>query len=231
MSDAPQFTVPMPRRMRGLRRDHRGFAIPYFVAWLDVHGREVTPPEGAPDFRILSPGRMYRCKRDRLCWLCGHKLGRYMTFAIGPMCAITRTTMEPPSHLECARYGVQVCPFLSRPRMRRNDDDMPEGHWAPGLTIPRNPGVTALWTTTTYRTFRAERQGGGPGTPGELIRVGDPEHVEWWRESRLATNAEVMESVESGLPVVVKQAEAQGPAAMRQLEQVDIPAFAKWLPA
>ena len=229
MSDAPQLTVPMPVRMRGLHRDHRGFVVPFFVAWLDEHQREVTPPEGTPDFRILSPGRMLRCKRERLCWLCGHKLGRYMTFAIGPMCAVTRTTMEPPGHLECAHYGVMVCPFLSRPKMRRNDNEMPEGHWAPGVTITRNPGVTCLWTTRSYTTFRAE-DGGGPGTPGELIRVGEPEHVHWWREGRFATREEVMASVESGLPELRKVADAQSIEARRDLEEHYIPRFMRFVP-
>jgi hypothetical protein len=229
MSDAPQFTVPMPMRMRGLRRDHRGFAIPFFVAWLDDDQREVTPPEGTPDFRILSPGRMRRCKRERLCWLCGHKLGRHLTFAIGPMCAVTRTTMEPPGHLDCARYSVQVCPFLSRPKMRRNDGDMPEGHWAPGISIDRNPGVTALWTTTNYTTFQAGDH--HTRTAGELITVGEPEHVEWWREGRFATRAEVMASVDSGLPALRKVADDQSADARRDLDEHYIPRFMRFMPS
>ena len=60
------------------------------------------------------------------CWLCGQTLGKHMTFPIGPMCAITRTTAEPPSHLACAEYAVKACPFLSQPRMRRNERDLPE---------------------------------------------------------------------------------------------------------
>ena len=218
--NAPQFDVPMPARMRHLRRDHRGFAIPYFVAWLDDKQREVVPPNGTPDFRILSPSRMFLCKRDKLCWLCGGKLGRYQVFAIGPMCAATRTTMEPPGHYECALYGVKVCPFLSRPKMRRNDVDMPEGHWAPGLTIDRNPGVTALWVTRGYTTFRAEHHGAGRG---ELIRVGDPERVEWYREGRPATRDEVMASIESGLPILRATADRQSLEARRDLEEFYLP--------
>ena len=203
---APQFDEPMPRRMRGLPRDHRGFAVPYFVAWLR-DGKEVNIGYGEPDFRILSPSRMRRCKSERLCWLCGHKLGSFLVFAIGPMCAATRTTMEPPAHLECARYSVKVCPFLSRPRMRRNDVEMPEGHWAPGTTIERNPGVTALWVTKSYTTFDAGAVGGA--TPGELIRVGEAERVEWWREGRAATRDEVIASIDSGLPALREIADKQ----------------------
>jgi hypothetical protein len=223
----PQYDVPLPARMRGLPRDHRGYVIPYFVAWLDERQREVEPPNGTPDFRILSPSRMERCKRERRCWLCGQPLGRYLVFAIGPMCAATRTTMEPPGHYDCARYGVEVCPFLSRPRMRRNAAEMPEGHWAPGLTIDRNPGVTALWVTRDYTTFRAEHHGAGAG---ELITVGEPERVEWYREGRPATRAEVEESITSGLPILRETADKQSPEARRDLEERYLPRLRAVLP-
>ena len=162
----PQYDVPIPDRLRGLPRDPRGFIIPYFVAWL-ADGKEVEPPNGTPDFRVLSVPRMYRCKRLKLCWLCGQKLGVHMTFAIGPMCAATRTTLEPPSHHECAVYAIKVCPFLSRPAMRRNDVDLPEGRSMAGLSIDRNPGVIALWTTRSYRTFDAGK------VPGCLLYTSD----------------------------------------------------------
>jgi len=224
----PQFDEPLPARMRKLPRDHRGFVIPYFVAWLK-DGREVEPPDGVPDFRILSPARMAKCIRDRRCWLCGEPMGRYLAFAIGPMCAASRTTMEPPGHHECGTYGVKVCPFLSRPKMRRNDADMPEGHWAPGLTIDRNPGVTALWVTRSYERFKVDGDGGS--TPGMLIRVGDPERVEWWAEGRPATRAEVEASIESGLPILRDHADKQGRLAREELETRYLPKLAALLPA
>jgi hypothetical protein len=177
--------------MRGLPRDHRGFVVPRFVRWID----------GVPDFRITDTAFFVRAIKERLCWLCGRKLGRHLAFVIGPMCALTRTTSEPPSHLECARYAVQVCPFLSRPKMRRNDTNWPEPQrWAPGLTIDRNPGVSAIWVTAGYKMFE-------PGNGGVLITVGDPSSIEWWREGRPATRAECQESIDSGLPILRANAE------------------------
>jgi hypothetical protein len=222
----PQYDVPLPDRMRGLPRDHRGFVIPYFVAWLR-DGNEVNPGDGEPDFRILSPARMARCIRLDLCWLCGQKLGTRKVFAIGPMCAATRTTMEPPGHYECAVYSVKVCPFLSRPKMVRNEKDMPEGHWAPGLTIKRNPGVTALWVTRSYKRFSAAAAGAGKGT---LITVGEPERVEWYAQGRPATRAEVEESIESGLPILRETADKQSPEARRDLEEHYLPRLNTVLP-
>jgi hypothetical protein len=227
MTGAPQYDIPLPPRMRGLQRDPRGFVIPYFVAWLDEQQHEVEPPNGKPDFRILSPSRMAACKRHKLCWLCGQPMGVRKVFAIGPMCAATRTTMEPPGHYECALYSVRVCPFLSRPRMQRHTADMPEGHWAPGLSITRNPGVTALWVCRDYKTFRAEQHGAGEG---ELITVGEPERVEWYREGRVATRAEVEASIESGLPILRETADKQSSEARRDLEEFYLPRLDKVLP-
>ena len=222
----PQFDVPLPVRMLALPRDHRGFVVPYFVAWLDENQHEVQPPYGKPDFRILSPSRRARCIRDKLCWLCGHKLGRNLVFAIGPMCAATRTTMEPAGHYDCAVYSVKTCPFLTQPNMRRHEKDMPEGHWAPGLSITRNPGVTALWVCRDFQTFNVTEA----GTPGELIVVGEPERVEWWAQGRTATRAEVEASVESGLPILREKADQQSPKARRDLEEFYIPRLAALLP-
>jgi hypothetical protein len=227
--ERPRHDIELPARMRGLKRDHRGFVVPYFVSWFEA-GVEVEPGRGTPDFRVLSPARMARCKRERRCWLCGAPMGRYLAFAIGPMCAITRTTLEPPGHYECAHYSVRVCPFLSRPRMRRNDVDMPEGHWSPGLVVPRNPGVTALWITRGYSTFRVDGNAEAGIAAGELITVGDPERVEWWREGRRATRAEVMESITSGLPLLREAADKQGERTRRDLEEFYIPRLDQHLP-
>jgi len=193
MNAPPQTTIPLPDRMRDLPRDHRGYIIPRFVHW----------ENGEPDFRIVDAAFRMRCVTYRLCWLCGQKLGRHLAFVIGPMCALTRTTSEPPSHLECARYAAQVCPFLSRPRMRRNEKDWPEDkvRYIPGDHLERNPGVSVIWVTADYGAFAVAN--------GDLYKVGDPISIEWWREGRPAARAECAESIEAGLPLLRDMADRQ----------------------
>jgi hypothetical protein len=225
--DRPQYDVPIPKRLAGRPRDSRGFIVPYFVAWLDDDGNKVKEQAGKPDFRVIDTDRFYRCIMSRECWLCGKRLGRFMSFVIGPMCAITRTTAEPPSHLECARYACQVCPFLARPAMRRNAKDLPPQKIAPaGIHLDRNPGVMSLWTSRSYKTFKA--QGGNSGL---LIQVGDPEHVEWWHLGRHATRAEVQASIDSGLPALREIADKHdGPSGREELERKFIPTVQDYLP-
>jgi hypothetical protein len=181
---------PLTERLTKLPVDERGYPVPFFVAY----------PDGKPDFRFLDRDKWRRCVKERLCSVCGGKLGRYVTFPIGPMCTITRTSLEAACHKDCAEWSVKGCPFLSRPNMTRRDDDIsPEVKAAtPGIMIERNPGVTALWTTNTYKIF-------DDGNGGKLIRVGEPFSVSWWREGREATRAEVVESIKTGLPKLKEQ--------------------------
>jgi hypothetical protein len=193
-------TVEVPVRMRGLPRDERGYVVPFFVAWQD----------GQPEFRCADHRKWRQCYECRLCWLCGQGLQSRMTFVLGPMCGLNRTTSEPPCHHECATYAVQACPFLTKPRMRRNEKDLPDHTVEPGgLSIDRNPGTTLLWTTKSYRLFDAGN--------GELIRIGDPVAVEWWCEGRAATQAEVVGSVLGGLTRLENLAKLQGPRAVDAL--------------
>jgi len=94
---------PLPSRMQTLKLDHRGYPVPWFVAWID----------GKPDFRVMDGKKMNQAVRFKKCWVCGSPLGRRFTFCIGPMCAINRTIGEPPSHHECVDFSARACPFLS----------------------------------------------------------------------------------------------------------------------
>lgn len=187
----PVDLVPMPPRIARLPRNGVGYPIPWFVATLDG---------GARDFRIASPGRKVRATRDRLCWICGGRLrASVVSFLIGPMCAVNRISGEPPSHLDCATYAARVCPFLTRPAMRRRDGGMPDGYTsAPGEMIERNPGVALLWTTRTFKPFHPHR-----GQPGLLYQIGMPTETGWYAEGRAATRAEVLGSITAGLPELV----------------------------
>ncbi len=182
----PRHDLPeMPVRIAALPLDERGYPVPFFVAWID----------GKPDFRVADPAKWIRCVKEELCWVCGGRMGAFKVFPIGPMCAISRTTAEPPCHLDCAEWSVKACPFLTRPHMVRREDESTEelGGNVGGIMLKRNPGVTCLWVCKGFKVWRDDR-----GFP--LITVGAAERVSWWREGRKATREEVLQSIESGLP-------------------------------
>jgi hypothetical protein len=197
----------LPLRLRKLPVDARGYPVPWFVAWVDGP----DGPETVPEFRAMDGRKFRRAVKERLCWVCGEPLGRWLAFPIGPMCSITRTIAEPPSHLECAEWSIRNCPFLSQPKMVRREDHLPaEVEDAAGLFIKRNPGVLCLWITRGYETF-------DDGAGKTLITIGEPDRVAWWCEGRAATRAEVDASVTSGFPILLNEAKAQGQFAIEAL--------------
>jgi hypothetical protein len=96
--------------------------------------------------------------------------------------------------------------------MRRNEKDMPEGDVA-GLMIKRNPGVTVLWTTRSYKVVN-------DGTGRPLFRIGDPEEVRYYAQGRTATHEEIMESINTGLPILWEHAKQDGVAALIELQKM-----------
>lgn len=202
--NAATFHIEIPTKMKRLPISKDGFVTPWFVA--------TVPATGERDFRVADQGKMYDAVKRSLCWLCGQQVGVHKTFVIGPMCSITRTISEPPSHFECAVYAAKACPFLTRPKMRRNEVGLPEEtQAAAGYGIKRNPGACCIWTT---RDFKIIREG-----DGILFRLGDPEQVLWFANGRTATRAEVDESIRTGLPFLEKLAEEDGPEAEQALAQ------------
>jgi hypothetical protein len=177
--------TPIPRRMRSLARDERGFVVPWFAWHDDTGGLHIS---------VLDQKKWCEAvDRDR-CWLCGQPLGVFKAFVVAPINVVTRTVTEPPSHLDCAEYAMRVCPFLSNPAMRRRqhperhvDQDCLVGH--AGQRPAPNPGVFALWVTRSYALGRLRDK--------VAITIGDPERVIWWTRGRPATDAEV----EAGLAV------------------------------
>jgi hypothetical protein len=198
--------VEMPPRIAKLRRDRAGRPVPWFVADID----------GVPDFRIMDGRALDAAIREHRCWVCGERMtGPTAAFTTGPMCAVNRVSAEPPSHRECAVYSARVCPFLTNPKKRRREGHKPEGaEESPGgISIRRNPGVALVWVSRHWKAF-------GDGTGGILFNVGSPIRVLWFCEGREATHEEVMESIDSGLPILQEMAQKDGPDAEAELARM-----------
>jgi hypothetical protein len=195
----------MPDRVRRLPISENGYPTPWFAA--------TVPLTGKRDLRIADSAKRALAVKRSLCWVCGGKLGTYKAFVIGPMCVVNRTTSEPACHLECALFSVAACPFLTKPRMRRNDVDLPpEIEEAPGFGIMRNPGATCIWVCKKFKVFRVSAK-----TGEWLIQIGDAVNVEWWAEGKHASREQVEQSINSGLPILLDMARQDGPDAMEEV--------------
>jgi hypothetical protein len=54
-----------------------------------------------------------RCLRDKLCAICGRRLGEYCYFIGGPLSKKNRLFVDPAMHKHCAEFASKVCPFVS----------------------------------------------------------------------------------------------------------------------
>ena len=99
--------TPIPKRMRRLPRDARGYPVP-FVVFRDADGKA--------HFTINDIERVSLCLAQLLCAICGERLiaGQYW-FVGGPLSALHERGAynDTPMHRECAHYALKVCPYLA----------------------------------------------------------------------------------------------------------------------
>lgn len=194
----------VPKRIQALPIDPKwNLPVPWFVQWVD----------GKPEFPIMDARKRHKAIEHQLCWICGQRLRVPFAFVIGPMCGVNRTSAEPPSHVTCAIYAAEHCPFLTTPKMKRMDlSHLPDAVGAPGVALKRNPGCCAVWVTKRFELISART--------GFLIRIGEPQQVLWYAEGRKATRDEIMESIRTGLPFLMDVATQESPAAVAELERM-----------
>jgi len=106
---AEERAVEIPVWLKHRPVDPRGYPIP-FTAYVS--------PDGTPDFRVLDEEKRQDVVRRRLCGLCGFPLAYWIWFIGGDQSFSTRMFNDPAMHEECARYALEVCPFLVRPNAR-----------------------------------------------------------------------------------------------------------------
>ena len=197
--------IDMPSRMKRLPLTDTGYPVPWFAEWVRQEDGSLKP-----ELRATSKFQVLKAVRDNLCWICGDRLNVRKAFCIGPMCTVNRLSSEPPSHRECAYYAVRACPFLTRPRMRRNDtgEDYREMRTQPPGMLEHNPGVIAIWVTKSFELL-----------DNRLIALGEPIVVGWYREGRPATREEALAGRNIGLPILERMAAEEGPESQAHLAQ------------
>ena len=190
--------------MRGLPLNKQGYPIPYFVAYVG----------GEPDFRLMDPAKFKAALKFSKCWLCGQPLGSKASFVVGPMCLTNNLSAEPPSHDTCARYAIEVCPFLTRPKAKRREAGMPDERNEPaGIMVKHNPGVVVLFASRNWNSFRPDAK------KLPLVKMGDPISPPlWFTEGRPATYDEALKGFEESIRTVREQAKAEGKDAENEAE-------------
>ena len=186
----------MPERIRQLPRSAEGYPVPFFTSWRD----------GEPEFGIVCERKREAARLRKVCWICGDHLGVYKCFMVGPARALSRSSIDPPSHLQCAAFSAVACPFMLNPAPKPTGEEELD---PPGSLRDPNPGVTVLWSTKSFETK--------PMGPSKLFLLGPPTALAWYKQGRAATLAEVSASVADVVPLLQERAEREGEHALRDL--------------
>jgi hypothetical protein len=111
-----RLALPLPKTMRTLERDHRGYPIPFIV---------MRDKDGKAHFTINDIRQVAQCVNKRLCAICGKRITGGFWFVGGSRCFLHEdgAFLDPPLHLECAEYALVVCPFLAARQWRERIDD------------------------------------------------------------------------------------------------------------
>lgn len=98
--------IKVPELMSNLPLTEKGYLKPWFVK--------------EDDFRVMDGQKAWLAVSKQNCWVCGNSFTpNEYALVSGEIGAMIRACREPPCHVECAVYALQVCPFLLYPNAKR----------------------------------------------------------------------------------------------------------------
>jgi hypothetical protein len=136
--DVPKTLPSIPDFLSHRPVDHRGYPYLFML--------------GEEQFKGLLMDRVYRCATERLCGICGEKMGYWVTFVGGPMSCANRTFSDPPFHPECAEFAFDICPYLLMGGWDRSKARHMEGlDKADPMGFNIKPDKMGIYTTRQFR--------------------------------------------------------------------------------
>lgn len=117
---------------------------PDFLSHLSMYGEYPVPfivqyIDGKPDFRVVDPDKWDRCVNEKLCSICGRRLGELCFIVGGPKTAANHLFFDPPMHQICAEFSAKVCPYVSGKNRQFSDRPVPATHSDMGDIQSREP--------------------------------------------------------------------------------------------
>lgn len=184
--------APLPKRMRALQKDSRGYPTPFIIL------RDST---GKPCFTINDSLRVVRCLVEKRCPICGYRLDKTIWFVGGPMSALhpNGAYLDTGMHYECMEYALQVCPYLASPnylgRLDAKTVDLSKIPFRVFIDNTMMPERPELFIAIATRSFTYEDIYVRPDRPYAGI--------EYWRNGKRISVTEARELVPDGLKEMV----------------------------
>jgi hypothetical protein len=188
--------VPIPFHLSKNDRDRRDLPIP-FIVYRDIRG--------VPHFTVDDIGAVTKVLAEKLCGLCGEPLKTGEMWLIGgPVSAFLEDGMftTPHAHEECARYSIQVCPFLAAPvytklieaRTLKPEAVHDTAQFHHDQITPPRPAFMVLACTASITLIDAD-----DGSGKKYIIPHRPwKEVEFWKNGERVTQAEAEKIAQAG---------------------------------
>lgn len=104
-------SMPEPERIARLPH-YNGLPVTY-TTLVDLNG--------IPNFKATDDRKVWECKRDGKCSICGEPLDYWIAFMVTEEEAKSRNVYENPNHEECLRYAFNICPWLYYSKAKYSD--------------------------------------------------------------------------------------------------------------
>lgn len=171
-------SISIPRRMRALQRDKRGYPVP-FIALRDNNNQ--------PIFTANNDVQVARAIKEKRCAICGDKLPKGLWFVGGPVSAFhpDGCYLDSPLHHDCMQYAMRVCPWLAAPKYQHRID-------LPGVDLEAlpperrifldptmNPDRPSVFVAVSAQFFGTRQH--FPGSPSYLRPKRPYLAIEWWQ--------------------------------------------------
>jgi hypothetical protein len=108
--------IPMPGNIKLLKRDKRGYPVPYTV---------LVDKKGTAYFKVNDDRKAFAAIMSKLCIICGKPMDKDMWFIGGPKSAFhpAGAFNDSPVHHLCGTYAFQVCPYMNQSDYTKNPVD------------------------------------------------------------------------------------------------------------
>src|SRR5258707_235184 len=93
----PTKRIATPPKFLSHLKTYSGYPVPFTQVWID----------DKPDFRAVDPARTMQCVQEKLCAICGRRLGEKCCFIGRPLSKTNRLFTDPPMHKPCADFDSQ----------------------------------------------------------------------------------------------------------------------------
>jgi hypothetical protein len=155
--------VPLPPGLDQRPKDARGYPVT-FVTLID-------PETGRPDFTTIDGAAILQCVQHDLCGLCGLEHDGPYAFIGGPLSCENHNFLDPPMHVACAEYAMQVCPHLAISTSRYAKPNLTGGRELFPLVSDERPEKFGLYVTKAYRIVNHEGQ--------PVFLTWEPDEIRW----------------------------------------------------